>query len=249
MLERCRVVLVRPAIAANLGAVARVMRNFGLTDLRLVAPHADPHAAEARKLSTRGESILTAAQSVPELGAAVADCGLVVGTSARTGGTFRRQSVGPPDEIVPRLLEALAGGPAALVFGPEQTGLSNAEVTRCHHLITIPAAPEYPVLNLAQAAAVCLYELYKTWRAQTRPPAPRATATFAHQERMLAQLRQALTDIHFLWGDNAASLLHALRHLIGRARPTPMEVDVLLGLARQIDWYVRHHGPDRGVGG
>src|SRR5437870_2736384 len=127
-LDNCRVVLVRPTIAANLGAAARVMRNMGLTDLVLVAPEADPADPRARQLSTHGEAILDRACVVADLGAAVADCVLIAGTSARTGGLFRRQSLGPPDEIMPRLVEALPAGPTALVFGPEPSGLSNAEV-------------------------------------------------------------------------------------------------------------------------
>src|SRR5437763_759602 len=114
-LEHCRVVLVRPHIAANLGATARVMRNMGLTQLVLVAPVANPADPRARQLSTHGETILQQARCVAELGEAVADCGLVVGTSARTGGLFRRQSMGTPEEILPPLVEVLPAGPAALV--------------------------------------------------------------------------------------------------------------------------------------
>src|SRR5258708_2646014 len=101
-LTNCRVVLVRPEVAANVGSVARVMRNFGLRELVLVAPKADPTDREARRLSTHGEAILDAARVVPDFATAVADCVLVVGTSARTGGLFRQQTVGRPDEILPR---------------------------------------------------------------------------------------------------------------------------------------------------
>jgi tRNA/rRNA methyltransferase len=131
----------------------------------------------------------------------------------------------------------------ALVFGPEPKGLSNEEVARCHYLIHIPTDEAYPALNLAQAVAICLYELHLAWlkreeRLERSPPAP---ASFAEQERMFAHLRTALEGIHFLYGEKADSLMHALRHLIGRAGPTPMEVDVLHGLARQIEWYARQH--------
>src|SRR5207248_9923997 len=97
-------------------------------ELVLVAPHADPADRAARRLSTHGESILAAARSVPDFGAAVADCVLVAGTSARTGGLFREQTVGRPDEVLPRLAAALGAGPVALVFGPEPSGLTNEEV-------------------------------------------------------------------------------------------------------------------------
>src|SRR5262249_34608830 len=161
--------------------------------------------------------ILRKARRVEDLGEALTDCLLVTGTSARTGGLVRRQSVVTPEEAMPRVAEVLEVGPAALVFGPEPTGLTNGEVTRCHFLIHIPTAPGYPSLNLAQAVAICLYELHKAWRkglgrgSRAAPPAP-----FADQERMFAQLRQALEAIHFLYGPKADALMHALRHLIGR---------------------------------
>src|SRR5262249_23320516 len=177
--------------------------------------------------------------------AAVADCPMVVGTSARTGGLFRRQSVGPPEEVLPRLLPALESGPAALVFGPEPSGLSDAEVTRCHYLVHIPTAPDHPALALRQGVATCLYELRPSCLAEPSPGvATRGSpATFAAQEQMFAQLRTALEEIHFLYGPNADSLMHALRHLLGRAQLTDMEVNVLRGLAPPIRFYLAPHPP------
>src|SRR5438445_9801464 len=160
-LANCRVVLVEPRIAANVGATARIMRNFGLRDLVLVNPEADPADREARKLSTHGEEILDEARIVPDFGTAVADCVLVVGTSARLGGPVRRQSVGPPEQIMPHVAEAAARGAGGLVFGRQANGPTDDEVTRCHYLIHIPTNPEYPALNLAQAVAITLYELYR----------------------------------------------------------------------------------------
>jgi tRNA/rRNA methyltransferase len=232
----CRVVLVGTQVAANLGATARVMRNMGLSDLVLVGPVADPADRNARQLSTHGEELLDRCRVVAGLGEAVADCVLVAGTSARTGGLFRRQSVGAPDEIMPRLVDFMAVGPVALVFGPEPTGLSNAEVTRCHHLIHIPTDPTYPALNLAQAVAVCLYELRRAWLRSAAVPRTEPVAPFADQERMFRRLREALEQVHFLYGDKADALMHTVRHLIGRAGPTPMEVEMLFGLARQLRW-------------
>ena len=184
-MNHCRIVLVRPRIAANLGATARAMRNMGLSELVLVAPGADPEERNARQLSTHGEAILDHCRIVPELGDAVADCLFVAGTSARSAGVFRGQTAGPPDEVMPRLVEALALGPAALVFGPEATGLTNEEVARCHYLIHIPADPTYPALNLAQAVVVCLYELRRAWLrpnedlTQRQPPAFRSRSRSA----------------------------------------------------------------------
>jgi tRNA/rRNA methyltransferase len=236
----CRVVLVRPHVAANIGATARVMRNFGATDLVLVAPLADPKDQQARQLSTHGEEVLDRCRIVADLGEAVADCVVVAATSARTAGVVRQQFVGAPAEVMPRLVEAMPAGPVALVFGPEPSGLSNAEITRCHHLIHVPTDPTYPALNLAQAVAICLYELRQTW---LRKPAPAVElAPFADQERMFERLRSALGRVEFLFGDRREALMHAMRHLLGRARLTPMEVRMLLGLARQLQWFADHGG-------
>jgi tRNA/rRNA methyltransferase len=242
MLENCRVVLMRPRIAANLGATARVMRNMGVSDLVLVAPQADPLDPEARKLSAHGEVILRRARVVSDLGQAVADGVMVAATSAKTGGLFRRQSVGAPDEIIPHLAEEMSRSRVALIFGTEATGLTNAEIARCHFLIHIPTNPDYPTLNLAQAVTICLYELRRAWlKSPQLTESMPMTASMEVQERMFADLRSALEDIHFLYRPKADSLMHAVRHLIGRAKPSEMEVEVLLGLARQIRWYVEHH--------
>ncbi len=240
--------LIGTRIAANLGAAARVMRNLGLNDLALVAPEADVNDPRGRLLATHAEDILDRARIVPDLGTAVADCLLVVGTSARTGGLFRRQSVGPPEDILPRLLPTLATGPVALVFGPESSGLTNEEVARCHYLIHIPTEEAHPALNLAQSVAICLYELRRAWLAHTQPPAPlEPPASFAAQEQLFERLRETLEAIHFLYGPKADALMHGLRHLIGRAQPTEMEVKLLLGLARQIQWFAAQ-GPTDGPG-
>src|SRR5262249_48174191 len=163
-MDRCRVVLVGTQIGANVGSVARVMRNFGCSDLVLVAPRCNPRDEYARATATHhAEELLQGCCVVEHLDDALADCVLVAGTSARTGGLFRRQTVGPPDEIAGRLVRAMASGPVALVFGPERTGLDNDDVQRCHHLINVPTDETYPALNLAQAAAICVYEVRKAW--------------------------------------------------------------------------------------
>jgi tRNA/rRNA methyltransferase len=243
----CRVVLVRTEFAANLGSAARVMRNLGLSELVLVAPAADPRDRQARQLAAHGEEVLDRCRVVADLGDAVADCVAVAATSARAAGPYRRRSAAPPDEVLPRLVGASTAGPVALVFGPEPSGLSNAEVTRCQHLIHIPTDPAYPALNLAQAVAICAYEWRRAWLGRAgggaAPPAP---APFADQERMFGQLRSALEQIHFLYDERAGAVMHALRQLVGRAGPTAAEVELLFGLARQISWFAEHRTGPRG---
>src|SRR5262249_43513296 len=186
--------LVRPQIAANVGAVARAMRNFGLTDLVLVEPAADPNDREARRLATHGESILDRAKRVSEFGEAVAPCGALPATSARPGGLFRAQTVGWPEQIMPAVVTAAGQGPVALVFGTESSGLTNEEVSRCHYLIHIPADADYPALNLAQSVVICLYELRRACiqgeRRGVSPTCPESppVAYFATREQMKSHL-------------------------------------------------------------
>src|SRR5262245_12322766 len=189
-LQHCRIVLVRTHYPGNLVAAARIMHNFGVRDMVLVAPQADIHDRNARQLSTHGESILDAARIVEDLGQAVADCALVIGTSGPEGGMFRRQSVGTPEEILAHAIEPLQNSrPVALVFGPEPTGLANDDVTRCHHLIHIPTHDAYTSLNLAQSVAICLYELRQQWlKAEFASQPIEPMASFAEQEHMFAQL-------------------------------------------------------------
>src|SRR4051812_29546170 len=234
-LSPCRIVLVRPHYAGNLGATARVMRNFGLTDLVLVAPYCFPTDLEARRMARGGLDVLDSARTVPELGDALADCVHSFATSSLTAGLLRGGTIGTAVERMPELLAAADAGPVAVVFGPEPHGLSNEEIGRCNGLVHIPVDPECSSLNLAQAVAICCYELRKAWSkavndARGTPEVPtRAVAPFADQERMYEHLREALTAVGYLFGEKADSLMHGLRHLIGRAQPTPQEVKILHG--------------------
>lgn len=234
MLTHCRVVLVRTHYAGNIGAAARAMKNFGLCDLVLVDPVADVAAHQARMLATNGVDVLDAARVVPTLDDAVADCGMVLATSGLTLGTRRETARGTPAEWMPTFVAALDAGPCALVFGPEPHGLTTAEVGRCHGLLHLPADPDYPSLNLSLAVGICLYELRN--RAAAGAVAVRAPAPFADLDRALVHLEQALTDLRFLYGQNAEQLMHGFRHLVSRALPTPQEVKMLHGLARQLGY-------------
>jgi tRNA/rRNA methyltransferase len=144
--------------------------------------------------------------------------------------------------MLPHLVDAMPAGRAALVFGPERTGLTNEEVSRCTYLVHIPTDPATPALNLAQAVAICLYELKLAVQASSTAAAvfQRAAAPAADQERMFTLLRDSLERIEYLSEPKGDALMYGLRHLIGRALPTPMEVGLLTGLARQIQWFADH---------
>jgi tRNA/rRNA methyltransferase len=221
------------------------MANFGLTDLVLAAPVANPAAHQARLMATNGTPILDSARVVPDFETAVADCGMVLGTSAKTVGPFRETSAGTPDELFPSFVSALSEGPAALVFGPEPHGLTTAELARCHGLLHLPTHPTYPALNLGLCVGICLYELRRHVERGKEMELKRSAAPFADFDRSLEHLREALSAVGFLHGQKADSLMMAFRHLLAKAGPTPQEVKMIHGLARQLLYLAKHPPSDR----
>ena len=238
-LEACRIVLVRPHYAGNIGAAARVMRNMGLRDLALVAPVADPLEPQALQMSTHGEPILRSATIYPTLADALADHTFVAGTSSAHGGLFRKQVAGTPDDVLGEMAAEIGReGSPAIVFGPEPSGLRDDEIAQCHRLIVIPTSDDYTSLNLAQAIAICAYELRKQAFRQVEPSTHEneATAPVGMQERAFGQLRESLESIHFLYGEKADALMNGIRHMLRKARLTEAECRILMGMARQIRW-------------
>jgi TrmH family RNA methyltransferase len=240
MISKCRIVLVRTEYAGNIGATARAMANFGLTDLVLVAPVANPAAHQARLMATNGIPILDATRVVDEIDEAVADCGMVLGTSAKTVGPFRETACGTPDEQFPTFVAALSDGPAAIVFGPEPHGLTTAELGRCHALLNLPTHPTYPALNLGLCVGICLYELRRHVEMGREMALKRTAAPFADFDRSIDHLRESLAAVGYLHGQKADSLMMAFRHMLGKAAPTPQEVKMIHGLARQLLYAARH---------
>jgi tRNA/rRNA methyltransferase len=235
----CRIVLVRPEVEGNIGATARVMRNFGLKELVLVSPVANPGADEARSRAVNGVDVLDQARVVASLDDALVGCVAMAATSARQEGIIRGSSVGDAFSVIKHLRQRAVHGPVAMVFGPEPSGLTTDEVSRCDQLIAIPADPEYPVLNLSHAVGICAYE----WFRQNQPviePSVDPPAPDEVREAMLQHFKCALEDVHFLWDEKAELLFHGFRRLIGRAQPTSNDVRLLHGIARQMEWVVRH---------
>lgn len=242
MQSNIRFVLVRTSHPGNIGAAARAMRTMGLTRLVLVAPHQFPHA-EATALAAGAADVLERAVVVPDLVAAIADCRLVLGCSARRRGV-------PLPEFAPReaALQALAASATeeiAIVFGNERTGLENHELMRCHASVHIPSDPGFSSLNLAQAVQVLAYELHLALpnAAQARA-APRADApaTIDEFESFFAHLTQMLDDIDFHKGRSPRTILRRLRRLFLRARPDQRELRVLRGIISDVQ---RAAGPLR----
>jgi tRNA/rRNA methyltransferase len=233
MLDNVRIVLVSPRGSGNVGSVARAMKNMGLSDLATVGP-ARTRTFWARAMAVHARDLLERARSYPTLGEAVADCRLVVGTTCRTG-LYRGHSL-PPRELAPEIVAAASAAKVAIVFGPEDHGLSNRDLIHFDRLITIPASPLYPSLNVAQAVMIVAYELFLA-AAPARAETPVARAPAASVERLFDRMRSSLLRIGFLDPQNPDHILLALRRLLGRAGLEERDVRILNGLLRHIEWY------------
>ena len=214
------------------------MKNMGLSDLALVRPRYFPDQ-EATARASGAEDLLDGATVVETLAEAIADCVYVAGTSARS------RAINWPcldaRDAAARLHEESANGPVAAVFGPEQSGLSNADLDHCDTLLTIPTDPNFSSLNLAMAVQVVSYELRAAWaarQAQSEAPeyeADAPLATSAELEHFYRHLEQVLTDIRFLDPDNPRQLMRRLRRLFIRARPDQNELNILRGVLTAVD--------------
>jgi tRNA/rRNA methyltransferase len=247
-LDRLRIVLVRPKSSGNVGSVARAMKNFGVGDLALVAPRRYRRAA-ADAMAVHAADVLAGSRRHATLRDAVAECAWVVGTTCRPG-AYRRRPL-TPQAAAEEILSITRTNRVALVLGPEDHGLSNADLKLCHEIVTIPTHSAYPSLNLAQAALVCLYEIFRL-----RHPTPATTerlATSERLERLYAHLGRALLRIGFLHGANPEHIMFSVRRIFGRARLDEREVAIWLGIARQIEWFagagrdVAEHKRRRGI--
>jgi tRNA/rRNA methyltransferase len=236
-LDNIRVVLVEPQHSGNIGAVARAMKNMALSRLVLVNP-VDHLAKEARMMAMHALDILRQAQVVDTLTQAIADAGYVVGTTRRLGKS--RQAKQTSRSIAPLLLELAVSNPIALVFGREDSGLSNDELARCHELITIPAHPTFGSLNLAQAVLLVCYELYVGASTQLLAPPP-LLATTAEVERLYARMQAVLRHIGFLHGSSPDRMMGYFRRFFARFGLKSRDVKVFLGVFRQIEWYINRH--------
>ena len=229
-----RIVLVGTTHPGNIGAVARAMKNMGLSDLALVNPRFFPHE-EATARASGATDVLDSALVVTTLADALIDCVYVAGASARSR-TISWPSMGPRD-CAERMINESENGKVAAVFGPEKTGLHNDDLDLCNTLLTIPTAPGFSSLNLAMAVQVLAYELRVASLLDAGPAfdseAPPATSD--EMEHYYAHLERVLQDIRFLDPQNPRHLMRRLRRLFIRARPDKNEVNILRGILTAID--------------
>jgi TrmH family RNA methyltransferase len=226
------VVLVSTRNPLNIGAAARAMANFGLDDLRVVNPY---EAAFREAVSAVGGAhVLKSARVFETVAEAVADCSLVVGTTAA-----RKRELQQPIEWIDTGMNGIRehAGPVALLFGSEKFGLSNDDMSYCHSLVGIPTGPRTPSMNLGQAVAVCLYEFN---RGEDRKPR-RARADLiegADAEQLTKMLLDVLEKSGYTNRITSVSTERKIRRWVRRMLLTRRDVPLLLGILRQVLWKI-----------
>jgi tRNA/rRNA methyltransferase len=219
------------------------MKNMGLRDLVVVAPNAALDFAEAHTRAVHAADVLENRRQFDTLAEAIGDCAIAAATTARPG--LYRKHAKSPREWAPRLLEsAAAGNKVALVFGTEDDGLSNDEMSLCTQLIRIPSTHTYASLNLAHAVMICCYELYVASGEFKAPQEGHPEAGIVLRERMLEMWREMLRDTGFFDQGKEEHMMMAFRRIFARSPLTEADINILMGVARQARWAaLRGHKP------
>ncbi|MGD1849359.1 MAG: RNA methyltransferase [Cyanophyceae cyanobacterium] len=262
-LGNVRIVLVEPAGPRNVGAIARVMANFGLSELVLVDPQCDHRGQEARTMAVHAQEMLERAPVVASVPAAIGGCQRVAATLGRE--FAGRGPVEAIAQVSPWLLaqdlppSKQVTTPSALIFGREDHGLSNDDLTYAQRLVTIPTGADYVSLNLAQAVGICAYELLQAakgnahrWAETQRAIASetqsvattvantseQSAPTFEQLEGFYDDLEMLLLEVGYLYPHTANQRMKTFRNLLHRAHSTPREVAMLRGILRQVRWAI-----------
>jgi len=237
------VVLVEPQGPANIGAIARVMMNFGCEHLRLVNPQADPLETDARKAALHALPLIERAPRFSTLREALADCHFAIATTRRHG-KYREEML-MPHTAATQLAEKVLSGNVALVFGREDSGLLTIELDLCQRLLCFPTHDAYGSMNLAQAVTVCLYEFDRARGTDHLQRSPtRMLAANQELEAMLQHMRSTLSAIDYLSSQNPDHVLRSFRHMFARAELDEREVRILQGLWSRIDYINNKNSSD-----
>ncbi len=233
-LGRIRVVLHSPLYGGNVGSICRAMANMGVGQLAISAPRT-LNEKETRMMACHAYSIYENRQEYPSLPDAISDCGLVIGTTAR-GGLYRQHAKTARDWAPEIVSSAAAGNTVALVFGPEDNGLSNEDLAFCSHIIQIPTTETYESLNLSQAVLICLYEVFVACGVFEGRTEKSEEAPSAVRERMFEIWRSLLLDVGFMDEDKADHMMQGIRRIMARGVVTVDDAQILMGVARQCQW-------------
>ncbi len=235
-LNNIAIVLYRSRYPENIGAAARAMRNMGLERLVLVDPQ-NCDLNRILKMATHGAmDVVEKMQVYEDLEEALSSFNFVIGTTARLGG--QRLVVKSSANLAQKLAPICVNNQVAILFGPEDRGLTNEDIRRCHRLVNIPTA-EFSSLNLAQAVMVICYELQRYRSSGGNAFVPRL-ASRHELDGMYAQLKDILVKISYIQPDNPDYFMNNIRQFGTRLGLRAKEVSIIRGICRQIDWYGRN---------
>ena len=232
-MPRLRIVLVEPQEAGNVGAVARVMKNFGFEEMWIVGEH-PPLEPLAGWWASGAEDVVGKAKKAPTLHHAIADVQITIATTSARG---RKTAVDEgPHDVAKQFASLKDDETLALVFGREDRGLTREEVTQCQRTAGVPTNADFPTMNLAQAVCVFCYAL-SIPRADSATHTDRANA--AAIERLHERAESLLLEVGFLHANNPDRIYADLRAIAGRADLNAREATILLGIIHQIEWKLR----------
>jgi tRNA/rRNA methyltransferase len=232
-MDHIAIVLNKPRHPENIGSAARAACNMGVGQLVVVDPeNLDMQRVSALATHAAADLVSNMGQ-FEDLPAALSNFNFVVGTTARLGG--ERQRVASPSQMARRLAPLSIENRIALLFGPEDRGLTNEEIRLCHALVNIPTA-QFSSLNLAQAVMVLCYELFKTSLPKAGSATPRL-ATRIELDGMYRQIKDILVRINYIQPQNPDYWMNKIRHFFARLQLRGGEVSIIRGICRQIDWY------------
>ena len=232
-LDNIAIVLHRPRYPENIGAAARAMRNMGISRL-IVVDSQNCDLARVRKMATHAASdIVDQIEFIETLKEALAPFNFVVGTTARLG--RQRQVFDSPGRLADELIALSRNNPIALLFGPEDRGLTNEDLRYCHWVMNIPTA-EFSSLNLAQAVMILCYEIFTAGREAKVAHTPRL-ASRHELDGMYAQVKDILVRINYINPENPDYWMNKIRHFFTRMQLRAKEVSIIRGICRQINWY------------
>lgn len=238
LLSQVAIILVRPKYAENVGAAARVAFNMGISRLILVRNERPDHESMAKMATHKAAHILDQMEIHDNLEDALAPFSVIAGTTARRG--RKRKLELTPRELVETVIPDLQNNQLAIMFGPEDTGLTNDEIKYCHYISAIPTA-DFSSLNLAQAIAIHCYELYYQ---SVHLPAhfePRPSIASSYElEGMYDHVEEALLCIDFLEENSHKYWMNNIRQFLGRIRLTSKEAKIVRGVCRQFLWFQKN---------
>lgn len=238
--KKISIVLYKPKYAGNVGSIARVAKNMGIGNIIIVGA-ADLDREEMERRSTHlAADMLNRIKYFDDIGEALADFQYIVGTTARLGKA--RGPFNAPRKIAESIVDISRKNKVALLFGPEDTGLTNNELRYCQAIVTIPSSRDFKSLNLSHAVMILCYEIYTASLPVTEEIPPK-WARSEEVEGMYGQVKTMLSEIGFLNPENPEYWMMHLRRFFARSGLLAREVKIIRGICRQLEWSALHKKP------